>query len=55
MVADAGRHADALNLFGAHVTQHLGGIGFTEGQQQNRRFVDLGELGNSGSIITHLR
>jgi hypothetical protein len=37
------------------VAQHLGGVGFTEGQQQHSGFVDLGEFGNSGSIITHLR
>ena len=48
-------HADTLNLFGAHVAQHLGGVGLTEGQQQDCGFVDLGELGDSGSIITHLR
>ena len=48
-------HADPLNLFGAHVAQHLGGVGFTQGQQQDCGFVDLGEFGNSGSIITHLR
>ena len=48
-------HAHALDLFGAHVTQHLGSVGFTQGQQQHGGFIDLGELGNSGSIITHLR
>jgi hypothetical protein len=47
-------HAHPLNFFGAHVAQHLGGVGFTEGQQQDCGFVDLGKFGNSGSI-THLR
>jgi hypothetical protein len=48
-------HAHSLDLFRPHVTQHLGGIGFTEGQQQYSGFVDLGKFGNSGSTITHLR
>ena len=48
-------HAHALDLFRPHVAQHLGSVGFTQGQQQDCGFVDLGELGNSGSIITHLR
>src|SRR5450830_527543 len=48
-------HAHALDLFGPHVAQHLCGVGFTQGQQQDCGFVDLGEFGNSGSTITHLR
>ncbi len=47
-------HAHALDLFGAHVAQHLGGVGFTQRQQQYCGFVDPGEFGNCGSI-THLR
>ncbi|MNT60408.1 hypothetical protein D3C72_1979880 [compost metagenome] len=48
-------HADTLNLFRAHVAQHLCGVGRTQGQQQNRGFVDLGQFDGSGSVITHLR
>ena len=48
-------HADALNLFGPHVAQHLRSIGRTQGQQQNRGFVDLGQFDGGGSVITHLR
>jgi hypothetical protein len=48
-------HAYPLNLFGAHVAQHLGGVGFSQGQQQHGGFVDPGEFGYSGSSITHLR
>jgi len=48
-------HTDTLNLFRAHVAQHLRGIGGTQGQQQNRGFVDLVQFGGCGSVITHLR
>ena len=47
-------HAHSLDLFRAHVAQHLGSVGFTQGQQQHGGFVDPGQLGHSGSII-HLR
>jgi hypothetical protein len=48
-------HADPLNLLGPHVAQHLGGVGLAQGQQQDRGFVDLGQFGGNGSVITHLR
>ncbi len=48
-------HAHTLDLLGPHVAQHLGSVGRTQGQQQDRGFVDPGQFGNSGSIITHLR
>jgi hypothetical protein len=48
-------HTHALNLFGPHVAQHLGRVGGTKGQQQDCGFVDLGQFGGNGSVITHLR
>src|SRR5471030_908480 len=48
-------HTHTLDLFRPHVAQHLGGVGRTQGQQQNRGFIDPGQFGDSGSVITHLR
>ena len=54
-VAHAGHgDADALHFFRPEVTQHLRSVGLAQRKQQNRRLVDLGQLG-SGTIVTHLR
>ncbi|MNU00854.1 hypothetical protein D3C72_2440880 [compost metagenome] len=48
-------HANSLYLLGPHVPQHLRSIGFTQGQEQDRGFVDPGQFGGKGSVITHRR
>ena len=47
-------HTDPLDFFRAQMTQHLGGVGFTKRQQQNRGLVDFAQF-SGGSIITHRR
>jgi len=48
------RHTHPLDLLGAHVAQHLGGIGFAQRQEQNGGLVDPGQLGiGGGAVITH--
>jgi len=47
-------HTHPLDLFGPHMAQHLGSIGFAQRQQQNGGLVDPGQFGvGGGAVITH--
>ncbi len=47
-------HAHALNLFRAHVTQHLRSIRLTQGEEQDRSLINSAHFDRSSTTITHL-